>query len=353
MSGIAGVEIRAAVKKAGSWNTAAACGANDGILILPSNIKKDASVDVDDSLGTYFSKDGLLGPIKVEGDISAYLRYDGLDVLMAMFMGIAGAPTQQGGTAAYSYTHKWATDTDGKFVTFCKNVKHSIEEFVTAKITGITIKGEVGAKALQVIFNISCSNKKMDSSVNTLVTFNNVTYFEQANRVKFSEGVFRMNDQSAAALADSNKIYPSSFELTAKRKLEGVYDGQYRHISGSNVQDLIDEPTNNGQPEIKLKLTFPRYTSATYFSTLGVDTRKKMDIVFTGANISASYNRQFKIEFPHLQMTNQDPADEQGIIKEAIEFVVHGAVTAPTGMTGLTDPFWISGINRRSTDPLA
>lgn len=352
MSGVAGVEIRAAIKKASSWNTAVACGANDGILILPSSIKKGAPIDVDDSLGTYHSKDGLLGPIKVEGDLPMYLRYDGLDCLIAMFMGIAGAPTQQGGTSAYAFVYKWKNDLDGLFISLAKHMKNYLEEHLSMKIMGITIKGDIG-KGVQIILKVISVNKKYDSVINTLTTFNNVTYFEQQNRVKMSEGVFRLNDQSGATLADENKVSPSGFELSATRKLKGEYTGEYRFTSGANVQDLIDEPTNDGQPEIRLKLNFPRHANTTYLSALGADTRKKIDITFTGSLIEAGFYRQFKVQLPHLQLINDDPADEHGIIKEPLEFVVHGAVSAPAGMAGITDPFWISGINRRSTDPLA
>lgn len=351
MGGVAGVEIQAAFKKASVWNTPVAVGPNDGILILPTSIKKDTAVETDDSLGTYFSEDGAPGAIKAEGDIPMYLRYDSLDVLFALFMGIAGAPTQQGVTAAYAYTYRWKQDIDGYFGTFVKHMKNYIEEIPSLKIAGITIKGEVG-KPLQVIFKTIAVNKVYNSTVNTTTTFNNVTYFEKANRVRFAQGVFRMNDQSGAALTDGDKIYPSLFELSASRKLAGVYDGQYK-TSGSNVQDLIDEPTNDGHPEISLKLSFPRHTSNTRLLDLGNDTRKKMDITFTGGLIEGTYYRQFKLQFPHLQMKNVDPVDEQGIIKEPLDMIVHAATSAPDGMTGITDPFWITGINRRSTDPLA
>jgi len=351
MSGVAGVEIQAAFKKATAWNTAVACGANDGVLILPTSIRRDATVESDDSLGTYFSEDGDPGGVKVEGDIPAYLRYDSLDVLFALFMGIAGAPTQQGATAAYAYAYKWKKDIDGFFGAFIKHMKNYIEELPSAKIAGITLKGEVG-RPLQAILKTIAVNKVYDSTVNTTTTFNNVTYFEKANRVRFSQGVFRMNNQSGAALADTDKIYPSSFELTAMRKLTGVHDGQFK-TSGSNVQDLIDEPANDGHPEISLKLSFPRHTANTRLLDLGSDTRKKMDITFTGGLIADTYYRQFKLQFPHLQLKNVDPVDEQGIIKEPLELIVHAATAAPTGMTGITDPFWLTGINRRSTDPLA
>ncbi|GER92687.1 hypothetical protein A45J_0405 [hot springs metagenome] len=351
MSAVAGVEIQAAFKKALVWNTPVAVGANDGILILPTSIKKDAPIESDDSLGTYFSEDGTPGAIKVEGDIPMYLRYDSLDVLLALFMGVAGVPTQQGTTAAYAYTYKWKQDIDGYFGTFVKHMKNYIEEIPSAKIAGITIKGEVG-KPLQAIFKVIGVNKVYDSAVNTTTTFNNVTYFEKSNRVRFAQGVFRMNDQSGAALEDGDKIYPSSFELSAVRKLTGVYNGQYS-TPGSNKQDLIDEPTNDGHPEISLKLSFPRHSSNARLLDLGSDTRKKMDITFTGALIEGAYYRQFRLQFPHLQLKNVDPVDEQGIIKEPLDLIVHAATSAPAGMTGITDPFWITGINRRATDPLA
>jgi hypothetical protein len=353
--GVAGVEVKAAVKKAATWGTAVACGASDGILILPTTIKKSAPVDVDDSLGTFYSKDGLLGAIKVEGDLPAYLRYDSLNVLIGMAMGVTGAPAQQGGTTAYAFTYKVDTDIDGHFVTWAQYLKNYIEEIASLKIIGFTIKGEVG-KALQIIFHTIGINKTYNTSsgTNTTTTFGNVTFPEVANRVPFSQGVFRMNGQSAGALASpADKIYPSSFELSFKRKLTGVYDGQNRFTSGSNTQELIDEPTNDGVPEITLKLTFPRNTGLTWLTILGGDTRQKADIVFTGGLIAGSYYRSFTLQFPHLQLADDDPADAAGIIQEPLEFKVHGASAAPTGMTGCTEAFWITGINQRTTDPLA
>jgi len=351
MSGVAGVEIKAALKKASAWGTAVACGANDGILILPASIKRDTSADVDDSLGLYFPQDGDLGAIKTEGDLPMYLRYDACDLMLALVMGIAGAPAQQGSTTAYAYTIKPKSDIDSLFATYVQHMKNYIMEIPSMKISGFTLKGEAG-KALTLTLKTIGFNKVYDSVINTTTTFNNVTYRESRNRVKFAHGVFRMNAQSAAALGAGDAISPSSFELSFQRKLKGEYTGGYHFTSGDNTQELIDEPTNDGPPDISLKLDFPRHTSVTYLTILGGDTRQKMDITFTGAVIAGAYNRQFKLQFPHLQLINDDPADAAGIIKEPLEFKVYGALSAPTGMTGITDPFWISGINQRATDPL-
>ena len=353
MAGVAGIEIRTAVAKANDWGTAVAVGVGDGILTLPQTIKKDAPVDVDDSLGNFWIKDGLLGAIKVEGAMPAYLRYDSLDMLIALFMGdSAGSPVQQGGSIAYAQTFKWAESLSGLFCTIARDMKNYILEIPSAKIAGMSIKGEIG-KALQISFDVIGINKVADSVINTLTGFNSdVTWPELMNRVKFSEGVFRINAQSGDALDSGDTIYPSSFELTAKRKMSGVYDGQYTFVSGSNIQDLIDEPQNDGLPDISLKLTFPRHTSSTYLTILQGDTRQKMDITFTGALIVDPYYRQFKLELPHLQLKNDDPADAQGRIDEPLEFAVHGASSAPNGMTGITDPFWVSVVNKQKQDML-
>lgn len=351
MAGLAGVEIKAAVKKASTWGTAVACGANDGIVILPTSLKKDTTIDIDDSMGKFFSKDGIAGPIKVEGDIPAHLRYDSLDVLIALYMGTAGAPAQQGGTAAYAYTYKVTTLLDGLFATFVKNMKNYTEEHTSVKVSGITIKGETG-KTLQISFQVISFNKIADSGVNTTTTFNtNVTFPEEQNRVRFSEGVIRMNSQSGGALGGGDTIYPGSFEFVSKRKLKGEYTAQYK-VSATK-QELIDEPLGDGTMETTLKLTFPRHSANTYLAALQADSRYKMDMTFTGGLIAGSYYRQFKIQFPNLQLKNVDPVDANGNIKEPLEFIVHGAASAPTGMSGLTDPFWISGINKRTSDPLA
>lgn len=350
MSRIAGVEILAAIKKAVVWGTAVACGANDGMYFLADSVSKEDEVDVDDSLGKAHSKDGDRGPIKVEGDRPFYLRYDGGDLLLALFMGIAGVPTQQAATAAYAYTYGWSDDLMGLFLTFAKSMKSYVSECPTEKIVGLTIKGEVGGP-LEAIAHVISIDKVTDSTTNDLASFANVTFFETSNRVLFSHGVSRINDQSGAALDSGDQIYPNSFELTAMRKLKGEYTGEYV-TDNDVVQDLIDEPSIEGQPEINLKLNFARHTEKTYLEDLGNDKRKKMDLTFTGGLIEDTYYREFKLEFANLQMLNDDPVDEQGIIKEPLEFLVHGNEAAPTGMD-FTAPFKISGINKRTADPLA
>lgn len=350
MAGVAGIELKYALKKAATWGTAVACGASDGFLSLPSSLRRDAEIDVDDSLGQFWSQDGTPGAVKVEGDIPLYLRYDGCDLLLALFMGTAGVPTTHaGGTLSKDYAYTLADNTDGLFASFARHYKNYVSEIPSLKVVGLTLKGEQG-KPLQLIAKCVGNNIALDGT-NTTATFASVTIAETRNRIQFAQGVFRMNDQGGIALGVGDKIGPSSFELTAMRKLAGTY-GSYA-TGGANSQDLIDEPENDGTPEVTLKLQFPKHTGKTRLVDLGNDVRKKCDITFTGAIIEGAIPKLFKIELPHLQMKSVDIVDEQGIIKEPAEFICHGASVAPAGMTGITKPFKLSGTNSRTTNPLA
>lgn len=343
-----GLEVKAAVKKAATWGTAVACGAGDGVLLTGDTLKRTIESLADDSLGLPFGEQRDQGEIKVEGALSAFLRYDGLDLLIALAMGeTSGAPTQPDAVGApntYQQTFKLADALDGIFGTVAVNKKVNVFEYSTCKIAGFTIRGEMG-KPIEIDLDVIANDEIYNSSTNSLTSFANVTYPERENRALMSQGVFRLNDQSAAALADTDKIYPQGFELSFKRNLKGDY------VAGQN--NKIIEPLNDGLPEIKLKLTFPRYTETTYLSALGSDTRKKMDIVLTGALIEATYYRTFKLQLPHLALLNAEHATEKGQIIHPLEFDCLATPTAPSGMTGITKPFQVDVTNKKSTDVLA
>jgi len=87
------------------WGTAIPVGARDQILHRPLGFKKSRPFEVDNSLGTGgFATTGDLGAITASGDWQGYLRYMGLDALIAAVMGESTAPT---------YTNPVATDATG------------------------------------------------------------------------------------------------------------------------------------------------------------------------------------------------------------------------------------------------
>lgn len=353
MGGVAGVEIQYAIKKAPTWGTPVACGALNGFLSRATTVNDKSDVDVDDSLGTYFTPDGTPGDITCDGAIPPYLRYAGQELLLALVCGTAGVPTlHAGGTLSKDWVYKPAKNIDGLFATFVKHMKNYIAEVPSLKIYGFTIKGESGG-ALELSLDTigSNTNRNTTTGTNTLTTANNITIAEIGNRVRFSQGVWRMTIQSGIALAEIHKIIPSAFEFSFKRKLKGVY-GAYT-TGTTTPRGVVDEPTNDDQPEISLKLTFPRHTSPTMLNNWGDDVRYKMDATFTGPIIEGAIPYLFLMQWPHLQIKNVDAIDAKGIIQEPLEFICHTAATAPVGMTGITEPFRLSGTNKFAADPLA
>lgn len=341
-----GAQTQAAVKKGVSWGTAVACGAGDGILVLPPTLKKERKLYIEDSLGAYFAQEADQGEIKVEGELPAYQRYDGLDLLIALAMGATGgAPVQQESTAAYAQSFKLTGSLEGLFATLALYNKVNVDEYASIKLTGLKLKGRVG-EPVELSFMGIASNRITDSSTNTPATFANVTIAETANRVLMSQGLFRMNDASGAALGSGDEITPSSFELNLMRPMAGA------HEAGTG-NDLINEPVDNGHPEVGLKLEFPRYSTSENFEDWDAAVPKKMELAFTGALIEGSYYRLFKVSLPRLVYKDADLPMEQGALRHTLEFACLSTNTAPAGMSGILDPFQVDVVNTNSTDVLA
>lgn len=351
MLGVSGVEKVYAIKKAVAWNTAVQCGALDGILLLPHSVNCRDALKTDDSQGAVWTQGGDRGARVCDGQLVGYLRFDGCDLLLACFAGIAGVPVlHAGGAASYDYIYDLAAHTDGLFLTFAESLKTYVAENPSLKIAGITLKAEADG-VWQLLAKV-IGDDRVNDGVNTLATMADVTIAETENRVLFAQTKFFMNGRDDIALAAGDQIYPSSFELTAERNLMGEYTGEYRSASDP-PQDLIDEPRNNGMLSATLKLQFARHASKTYLEDLRADVRKKIKIEATGKIIEAAIRRQVGLLIPHAQLLNVNPVDEAGNIKEPLEFQLHGASGLVAGMEGVTAPLRIYGINQRATNPLA
>ena len=349
MGAILGKEYLIGLKKASEWGTAVACGANDGLLVRSESLKGRIGAHMDDSLGLIFvmeEEKGLYEP--VGGAIEAYNRYEGLDVALALAMGIAGIPVQQEETAAYKHTLKLKENLDGLFATIAQlKQTDKVWETPSVKMAGFTIRGTIGAP-LEISLPVMGTKMVFDSSVNTPTTMGNLTMPDRANRVVWnpSKTVIRMNDASGAALADGDKIYPNSFELAFGRG----------HTGDHTQHDYIDEPLEESYPTHTFRFGFPRYDAVNhpYFEDWDAFTYKKMDLTITGALIEETYYYTFTLLFPKLRVADPDAAvTGPGKIPATINMNAFKTDTAPEGMTGITLPFQLEIINKRSTDPLA
>lgn len=344
---ITGREYVAALRKAAAWHTPLACGAGHGLLLLSDGIKVSIAAELDNSAGQAWIKEADAGLQTITGNLDGFMRYEGFDTALALLLGVAGAPTRIALTAAYSNSYTLASKIDGLFATIAmKKLASAIWEFPTCKIISVKISGEMN-KPLKISLGIIGDKLDRASVVNTLVTMATVTVPDSKNRILMNKDtIFRMNDQSAIALADTDKIYPSSFELTFSRPMDS------EAVAG---QDGVDEPADNGFPVATLSLKFPRYNAANnaFFTDWAAYTSKKMDITFTGAIIEATNKYLFRVTMPHIKIDDPEATvSGPGKIPFSMKCNLLGAAVAPAGMTGLTAPLKIDVVNKRTTDPL-
>jgi len=177
-----------------------------------------------------------------------------------------------------------------------------------------------------------------------VTSMSSLTYPAIRNRAKFLQAVFRMNDQTGAALDSTYVIKPKSFTLEPDRKMDS------EHAAGSAT---IVEPRENGKPSVKLTMEFPRIDAVNelYFADWIAKTEKKLDLTITGPVIAGTHAYLLKYELPRLTIEDVEYADSN-IIPAKIVMRSVVADSAPTGMT-VTNPLTGTLINTRSTSLLA
>ncbi len=347
-----GAELRYGFKIGSVWNTPVVLGAGNGFLGLDLGLKADATNIKDDSRGQLFAADATAGEVKCEGSVPAYLRYNDRVVLsmIAMVMGTAAAPSvHAGGTLSYDHILKVALKNDGLFGTLCGMPGSlGVESIPSWKPNKVVFKWATG-KPCEVNISGPGVDVVLDGT-NTTTTFNNVTILERANRLYTAQSQLWLNAQSGGALSASDKVDYASLELTFERKQKGIY-GTYVSAD-TNPRDLIDEPTGDGMFEASLKIDQGRTKTLTPRADLKNNISKKAAIVCTGPIIEGGIPYTITFEMPHLKPTSYENPYGSGIIANSRTFDVLGAETAPTGMTGNTDPLWIKIVNKLSTSLL-
>lgn len=340
-----GKEAKAAFKKAATWGTAMQLTSADALLFINEKLNRTREHLPDDSAGQAFHQDAERGAITCGGDLSAYLRYQGLETLLALALGQAGEPAHTG-TAVYTHALRLKSDTKGLFGTLGIFKGFSVHEYPAVKIDGFSLSGEAG-KALTLGLSLICDDLNVNtaSGVNTTAVFAAIETPAPGNRVLFRQGQFWINDADGPTLGSAHAVHPSRFSLTCKRKLSRDY------LAGG--QDRVAEPLGAGFPELSLTLEFPTYTSDTFLDDLGSDTRKKMRIAFTGGQIESGLDYALGILLPHLMITNASAAvDKAGKITHPITLDCLATTSERAGMAGISAPLALNLTNSRPGDPL-
>lgn len=341
---VSGRDVSFGIAQASTWGTATTLGVGHKVKLNSEGLSSNFDEIMDESAGQPWPTDYDRGLEVVEGSMACDMRYQGQEVLM-MGLAMGSAPSPSLVTAGvYSHTLDLLPDLDGLFATFAGDKSVSIHEYPGVKLTGFEIRGEAG-QALQITFDAIADTLEIDSSVNTSVSFASVSFPTggDGHRVLMRQGVFRLNDQSGATLGVSDEIEVSAFTLTCKRPHDRLH---------TNGTDATLEPAGSGMPDVTLRLEFPNYASDDFITDLQADTAKKASLAFTGAVIANGQSRQFNVYLPHLRTKNATDGlsvSNSNRLTQAVDFAVLGAVTAPSGMTGITEPFSVVIQNSKST----
>lgn len=341
-----GKEVKAGFKKAAVWGTPVAVGAADLILITNESVRRSREHLPDDSAGQDFHAASDQGLITCGGDLGAYLRYQGLEVLLAMALGQAGAPDAVG-DGGHRHELRLTGDTEGLFGTLAVYKGFSVHEYAGVKVDGFSLEGSAG-QPVSVTFNLIADDLAVNTTagVNTAAGLSALADPAPGNRVLFRQAAFFMNDADDVALTSAHRIAPSRFSLSLRRNLSGD------HLAGGD--DAVAEPAPTGFPELSLSLEFPTYTSDTYLNDLGADTRKKMMIQFSGGEIESGLSYGLTIQMPHVVLTNAEASvDRAGKIAHPVTASLMAPPEERAGMTGVTAPLALDLVNTRASDPLA
>ena len=300
----------------------------------------------DPAFNQAFLGDATVGLVEaVEVSYTTKLRYDDYQYqLEALSMGSPADPaisdSTSGQTTSWSHVIDLATDIDGLGLTTAIDKNQYVEELTSAKVMGLTVTQEDNGGMNQT-FSIMGSKITDISSTNVSATVSGADFPALGNRAVQQQGVFRLNLNSAGALAASDAIKAESITLTFERPQDGP------HIYG---QDYIDEPADNGWPTVTIEMTRPRMNTPSAnsaFAAIRSGLPFKADWTFTGAFINSTDRYSITYEFPYLQFHPDGflaTAEGATQVKPEWRLMSNLAQTSPTGMA-LVNPMRITRVS--------
>lgn len=343
------------IKKASTWGTEVVPASGDGIEVISLSPSGGLELVADEQItGKVTAKPSSSGNHKFDVELTTAIRYEGLEVLLALFMGTAGAPSTVD-TTGKQHVLKPKDDIDGIFSTvayeYLKDTKVGV--FPSVKWTSIEISGKQGERLMLKAKGMA--NTWTDSSgSNDTTTIDSVTLPSNRLYAMFGDVTFKMNDQSGGSLA-SAPIYIQAFTLTMERPTK-------ENVS-TEFGNKTSEPLASGFAPFKLHLEFPVAQDGTGGNVLfqadqlaGTAKKAKIEITSTTLAGAATQYFQWLIWMPCVQILSGDkvaPRDP-GAQAWGFDCELHHVGTIPTGFTsGYTDAVTIDIFSQRSTDALA
>lgn len=349
MSEVTGREtvVAFALDNSGTWRLARTVGALDGQFITSDSLAAGRAIEIlmDESVALAFVQDSDKGLETIAGDITAWLRYQGQENLIA---GAMGDPQVKGAGPPYEGEIFLSTTLRGIFGTYVfLYATDVVAEVPSVKVTGFTLSADFGnpvEATWAMIGNILRATNDA-GMVNTTTDTDAVTVDDDVkqNRVIFDDNSdFLINAESGAALAVGDRLGIASFNFSFNRPQDA--------FAVVNVTDTgIEEPESSAFPEITFGVTLAEFDSTdapAYLADLRSGDTHKAHLSFAKGT-----DFEFDLFMPRLRVTEIAPAiTGPGRITVDITFQCLQATANPTGFSD-ANPFYIHTKNNEVSAP--
>lgn len=338
----------AAIVQGSTWGTAVAVGAGDGIRILTESITGGPAALPRETVGLQWGDVFDTGSEEHQGPMTGNLYYGAnCGLLLALIFGTSGSPTQTPPSTGTSYLHSVTLDDAlAEFVTLCiaKRPSQKWWEYASAIGMELRIRGEGNGRVTWELTLIPSALDR-DSSTNTTTQTDAVTVPSIEGAVRFKDGLFRINAQAGGALGSSDETDIASFELVIRRDMarDFLADGT----------TFVALPCEQGPCEVMLTVSTRSYDAETWKTAWGAGTEYKADLKFTGTGLDGGSGADpyYEFEFPRLVVAEDPQASigGRGRITHTITFKCIKAASAPTGMSGVTQPVELNVMDKVSS----
>lgn len=349
------------VKKATTWGTAVVPAALDGVIVKSLDTPGNLGLEpIRQMTGNVTTLPPVPGNKTVSVSLTTDVRYEGLEPLVAMVMGTAGAPATVD-TSGKQHTIKINKQHDGIFATLAYElIKDTVVvEIPSVKFNSFTLKCSSGKPAEITFKGLGDDYKYGTSASNTTTTIDSVTVPANLDWALFKQAIINYNAQSGADFSGTDLLYCTGFEITVERPQEG-------RIS-TERGDKISEPIETDFVKVSGSLEFPTVQDGTGGSSAlaaaqlayinSAATAGKMKIKLTSTTLCGATTNYYQwiLWLPYVVLGEGKPGipGPEGQTW-SIPFESFHVGTIPTGFTaGYTDALTIDIFSKRSTDALA
>lgn len=347
-----GTTTKIAYGKASTWGTAVTLSTGERRPFIRSSINPQRGMIPDESLlGVATQNPEDTGDLDAQGTIEWHADFRQHELMWALILGTAGAPTEVEASVAYLHVLKFAATTVGLFATYGQDDGVEAFELAGFKPSLLVFRSDIGGGARETLTPVAGALDE-DSVSSAAWTFTTDPSEDGARLIKHRQGVLRCNAQGGSALGSSDIIYPRLAEISISRNLESVPG------LNDNVEPV---PAAGNWGEVRVVWEFDEFTAAhlaLFYDAMRDQTLLKADHLFTGPDLpstGASNKFQRNFYFPALRVV-ESPREISGPGKLPARVVLtaHKADSDPSGFpTGYQQELVVQIQNAENLDYLA